>query len=317
MQLLLFTLWLAGATVSASEALPGCSDSCGPVTIPYPFGIGNAGCYKEKQFEITCNTSFNPPKPFLGVDRAEVLDISTEGLVHINGPIATNCYTESGESRTNYSTWINFYQASPYTLSDSHNKLTAIGCNAVASATGFIGANYTSGCMSLCGSNMSVINGSCNGIGCCQTSIPKGQKMLAVAILSTMENGSCSSAFLVDPDRFEFLESDLSGGKSFDRSVPVALDWVIGNETCEEAGKDSRSLACGNYSYCYNSENGAGYRCKCYDGFQGNPYLPNGCQGMLDLSLNYYYYYRGLCLEHTATNCVFSHVEHFENYIGS
>ncbi|RWR94918.1 putative wall-associated receptor kinase-like protein 16 [Cinnamomum micranthum f. kanehirae] len=274
--LMLFTLWLAGATVSASEALPGCPDSCGPVTIPYPFGIGDAGCYKDKQFEITCDTSFNPPKPFLGSPRAEVLDISTEGLVHINGPIASTCYTKSGW--TNDSAMISFYQTSPYTLSDSHNKLTAIGCNAVAYAMGFIGANYTSGCMSLCGSNMSVINGSCNGIGCCQTSIPERQNILVVATLSTVEIGKCTSAFLVDPDRFEFLESDLSENKSFDRSAPVALDWVIGNETCEEAQKDSRSLACGNYSYCYNSENGAGYRCKCYDGFQGNPYLPNGCQ---------------------------------------
>ena len=35
------------------QALPGCLDHCGNLTIPYPFGIGD-GCYLRPEF----NTSF-------------------------------------------------------------------------------------------------------------------------------------------------------------------------------------------------------------------------------------------------------------------
>lgn len=147
--------------------------------VPFPFGIGRSGCYKDKQFEIMCNTSFNRPKPFLAATGVEVLDISTTGLFHINGPIALNCYTKLGDISTNYSTWINLDEKGPYSLSGSRNRLTAIGCNAVAYVTGSIGDNCTSGCMSLYSPNVLVVNGSCNGIECCQMSIPERRKLKA------------------------------------------------------------------------------------------------------------------------------------------
>lgn len=138
-----------------------------------------------------CNTSFNPPKPFLAATGVEVLDISTTGLVHINGPIALNCYTKLGDISTNYSTWINLDEKGPYRLSGSRNRLTAIGCNVVAYVTGSIGDNCTSGCVSLYSPNVLVVNGSCNGIECCQMSIPERQKHLVVAIESEVRIGEC------------------------------------------------------------------------------------------------------------------------------
>jgi hypothetical protein len=42
---------------------PGCLDKCGDVFIPFPFGTG-PGCFLEG-FEITCNTSFTPPRAFI------------------------------------------------------------------------------------------------------------------------------------------------------------------------------------------------------------------------------------------------------------
>lgn len=35
-------------------AKPGCLDKCGNVSIPYPFGIGDKGCFREG-LEVRCS----------------------------------------------------------------------------------------------------------------------------------------------------------------------------------------------------------------------------------------------------------------------
>uniref|UniRef100_A0A803P0G5 Uncharacterized protein n=1 Tax=Cannabis sativa TaxID=3483 RepID=A0A803P0G5_CANSA len=91
----------------------------------------------------------------------------------------------------------------------------------------------------------------------------------------------CDYSFVVEDDAYEFSSLDLKDLQKRE-SVPLILDWAIGNLSCEEAQlqkEDNNEYGCrDSNSFCLNSTNGVGYRCNCSHGYQGNPYLINGCQ---------------------------------------
>lgn len=62
----------------------------------------------------------------------------------------------------------------------------------------------------------------------------------------------------------------------------MVVDWAIGNGTCEGALKNMSSYACKSTNFkSYKPDNGYGYCCLCLESYQGNPYPPDGCPGMI------------------------------------
>ncbi|RWR79330.1 putative wall-associated receptor kinase-like protein 16 [Cinnamomum micranthum f. kanehirae] len=273
------------AIAAADGMKPKCQTHCGNVSIPYPFGIGHPSCYRNEYFKLRCNDTLTPPKLFW--INLEIQNISLLGQMTIATVICWDCYTQDGNSSTNNYCWINLNDTGPYTFSNTRNKFTVIGCDTWGHITGSWGRDFTSGCISYCTDSSSVINGSCTGIGCCQSSIPAGVKKFNYKV-GTYRNHSqvwdfnrCGYSFLIDQDRFNFSLSDLAGinFRNGTTSVPVLLDWVAGNETCQEAEAKKVTYAClSENSHCYASTNGPGYRCNCTSGYQGNPYIRGGCQ---------------------------------------
>ncbi|KAF8410197.1 hypothetical protein HHK36_002719 [Tetracentron sinense] len=278
---LLHLILLSLTAAHSQQTLPGCSqDKCGSVTIPYPFGLtGYPNCHRQLM-DISCYHSFNPPKLFLSTGDVEVLDISLQGQVRIKFRNVRDCYEDGVRTDWN-SPSIDMY-GYPYTFSDTRNRFIAIGCDTLGYITGSNGRNYTGGGVSYCYSRESIIDKTCSGIGCCETMIPKGVKNFTLKLTSfdnhiqTGVFNPCSFAFIVEKDWYNFSASDLFDFQGR-REVPVVMDWAIGNESCEQV-KRGEDYACGENSHCLNATNGLGYHCHCNKGYQGNPYLPDGCQ---------------------------------------
>ncbi|GMI93259.1 wall associated kinase 3 [Hibiscus trionum] len=302
--LLRFGTWsivLASILSSAAAEAGNPKSSCGNVTIEYPFGIGE-GCFLHG-FEITCNNSDSPPKPFLhlGADQHEVVHISVaDNQVRIRSPvISTKGFDSNGSPVTSVAT-INL-TGTPFVFNNTANKFTVTGCNSlaiIALGDGNISTATATGCLSVCNHNLEAdTDGSCSGSGCCQTSISEGVKTIEIlmvnlineSMIRSLYNGSdvsatrknCGYGFVADQESYEFEASDLDhcSSSKIENSYLV-LDWIIGDETCEAARK-SNSYACiGSKSECVgnaSSSIGPSYRCRCKQGHEGNPYLPSGC----------------------------------------
>ncbi|XP_078166916.1 wall-associated receptor kinase 5-like [Carex rostrata] len=132
-----------------------------------------------------------------------------------------------------------------------------------------------------------LVNGSCSGIGCCQTAVPLGMNYYTVRFDANFNNSGvssfspCSYAVLIEADSFNFSTAYITTTDFWydnNGQVPVVVDWAIGNETCTVAQRNSTSYACvSSNSRCVNSANGPGYFCSCEEGYEGNPYLYGGC----------------------------------------
>jgi hypothetical protein len=83
-----------------------------------------------------------------------------------------------------------------------------------------------------------------------------------------------------------YYEEVVDDNFDFSQEV-VVIKWAIANITCHEAKLNNATYACiSDNSFCKEVMQGKtydGYRCKCSDGFQGNPYLKNNCTGYISL----------------------------------
>ncbi|XP_041012967.1 wall-associated receptor kinase 2-like [Juglans microcarpa x Juglans regia] len=268
---------IAAVAVARQLAKPNCQHQCGDVEIPYPFGT-TEDCYLNNHYFINCSDSSGRSQALAGSLTAT--NISIDGEIEILMFIGKQCFNSSGALWFRNKPWINY----PYfTISNTKNKFVTVGCDTYAYLYAFRNnERFTIGCMSICQSPKNVVNGSCSGIGCCQVDIPTGLKDFTLDARSynnhtnVSDFNPCSFGFVAKQDEFNFSTSYLDSLQE-NETYPMVLDWAIGNEKCETA-RNKPDFVCGGNSECYDPKNGDGYRCKCKEGYEGNPYLHDGCQ---------------------------------------
>jgi hypothetical protein len=145
------------------------------------------------------------------------------------------------------------------------------------------------------------------GIGCCKAPIPVGGcDSYDVTVKGTRSSYPYNSAravsnfsVLIAEDGW-FDQRNLTASMALPQAektrVPVVLAWAVvgsdaalqgpsdqtrdGNATCpQDIGCHSSFSSCTRVTHPYCDHASGYHTCKCWQGYQGNPYLHNGCQG--------------------------------------
>ncbi|WVZ08596.1 hypothetical protein V8G54_021942 [Vigna mungo] len=288
--LLLLMIALAKtATVADDQALPGCPNKCGDVSIPYPFGVGK-NCSFQTDLNLNCSTD-----SILYVGNIPVLNITLLGQLEMSFFVSYICKVDIFNGVTEpVSAELNIPS---FTISSTENKFMSIGCDTYGYLKSFDNQSRylsTTGCLTVCGDNlenlenMQTNDGKCAGRGCCQVDIPPRMKNIAIKAYTfnnfsdSPDSNSCSVSFVVKNGGYNFSMDHLNRVPL--NMTPMIVDWSVGDAPCN-VSKDKANYACkSDYSVCEDppSAGGNGYLCKCKPGFEGNPYLPQGCTDFPD-----------------------------------
>ncbi|EMS53547.1 Wall-associated receptor kinase 5 [Triticum urartu] len=280
---------------TAMQPRDTCLRRCGDIDIPYPFGVGS-GCHLETgdwTFSLSCNRTGDGRHRLYNY-QIEVLDMSVRrGQLRIYSLINPWCYNATTRAMNDQNNWWYNMDITNFRINDALNRFTVIGCNSLAYIRSLndTADRYMTGCMAMCPGVGRLENGSCAGVGCCQTAIPSGLNGYQISLEEKFNTSGtagfspCSYAVLLEAAAFDFRTTYITTDEFMaanGRQVPLVLDWAIGNKTCEEAGRNSSAYACvSSNSECIDSKygRGKGYLCNCSAGYDGNPYLLDGCQG--------------------------------------
>uniref|UniRef100_A0A0E0PTC6 Protein kinase domain-containing protein n=1 Tax=Oryza rufipogon TaxID=4529 RepID=A0A0E0PTC6_ORYRU len=265
---------------------------CGNVNIPYPFGIREVR--PKGGFNISCKQEQAYIGPDIRVTNFDV--VQSEARILTDIPSGTVAWKYNNEfDPIAWTSRGGLRLGNHHMVSSAKNRFTAIGCSTVAFIYGRDknGSNgqidqFTSLCGSFCFDEGSIEDGpECSGMGCCQVPISTNLRRFSLGFYNynttkkVLNFSSRSYAFVVEKDQFKFKSSYAKADNFMEelaRGIPIILEWIAGNETCKEAALKESYACVANNSKCIDVIEAPGYRCNCTQGYEGNPYLKDGCR---------------------------------------
>ncbi|CAL4986288.1 unnamed protein product [Urochloa decumbens] len=288
-----------------------CTTTCGDMQVPYPFGLGPPHCYWPG-FNLTCDNRSRPGHPQLLLSGAGDTALR---VVNISLADSTVTVLRADVNITSRSRALDGSGAFPlpgaqYTLSEG-NELVLIGCNVVVTLIG-AGSNSSEEVIGGCAASCSDLEANfrldsdarssdgellCSGIRCCKAAISGSSVPKRVVYRRFDLNGSGDKnpvlAFVAKEGWFDqspeadTILSSISGPPTPNKwEIPVVLDWSVPlNDTpvidavafmpwC--SAKSAHRLCKSKWSFCLDHD--VGSLCSCALGYEGNPYITNGCQ---------------------------------------
>ncbi|CAM0953214.1 unnamed protein product [Alopecurus aequalis] len=300
-------------------AAASCPSSCGGVSVPYPFGIA-VGC-SLPGFNLTCDRE----RLLIGGRGAtlEVVEISlansTVRVMDTAGSVNFTDYSKPTEHRGTWSGLGAGAVAGPFVVSATRNRLLVTGCNQQGTLLGE-GTNFIVGCSTYCATTDLFLGATspeqvaaCAGNGCCQAPIPIGRPSYVVRLMMLDSNQEMDSVApivvrVAETGWFEGNSAALLNQSLADSSrrmaIPVVLEWAVKSAPLEVnvqqsgcPGDAATSVCRSSLSSCHNISDNyrSGYVCRCQNGYQGNPYVADGCQDIDECALPDLYMCSGVC----------------------
>ncbi|BFI42041.1 protein MpRLK-Pelle_WAK_LRK10L-8 [Marchantia polymorpha subsp. ruderalis] len=256
----------------ASQQQQTCSDACGRVRVPYPFGT-EAGCGLP-QFRLQCeeNGDSSSLKLSTGGSEArdlEIIDILPDFLI-VN---ATNLRAACCNCTTTSS--LRFDDSVPYAVSGD-NLFFVNGCNSHGYFTSDKSEGYIMKCETGCANPDQIRENYCNSFGCCSSPVPSGSRALSFSggggpakNNSDSPDGTCGYSSIIYPETYTTERADVLGSGRYG----LKLSWAIqGPASCEEALQLS-DYACSAQATCNFVKSVPGYTCSCdKKGYHGDGY---------------------------------------------